>query len=112
MVRSVATAPSPVVLVEQSRELLGGDQRLIAGEDDHGPDAAGSRLAIPEHGLASSEHGRPGALTLALLGDLDALRQPLGNTVTGPDDRNDPLGTGAPERHRRPTRQASCPATR
>src|ERR687895_759591 len=58
---------------------------MVAREDDDGP--------LPGE-VARGEDRRTRALPLALLGDLDRVRQPLRDTVTGPDDANHPAGTG------------------
>jgi hypothetical protein len=76
------------VLVKEAAELIGGDERLVAGQDDDG--------ALSPNRLAGGEHGRAGALPLDLLGDLDTVRKPLGNAITRPDDRDHPVGTGLP----------------
>ncbi len=89
MVSSVASAPRSGVLLEETAKLIGGDERMVAGEDD-------DRAVRAEHGVARREHGRAGALPLDLLGDLDPVRKPLGNAVARPDDRHDPPGTRLP----------------
>src|SRR5918999_4481377 len=58
---------------------------MVTGEDDDGP-----LLRM----VARGEDGRTRALPLALLGNENAVGQPVGDPVTGPDDADDATGTG------------------
>jgi hypothetical protein len=88
------------MLLEEPLDLLGGDERLIPGEDDKMAAATGlaGRGSRAKDRVARREHGRAGALPLDLLDDLDALGKPLGNSITRPDDRQYPLRAGLPRR--------------
>ena len=81
----------PLVLLQEPLELVGGDQRVVGGQDH-------DRAPRRQHRIARGEHRGPGALALTLLGDLDPVRKPLLDPVPRPDDRNDPLRTGRPRR--------------
>ena len=61
---------------DQASTVAALDQRVVAGEHHDRRSALGERVA-------RGEHRRAGALALALLGDLDALGQALGDAVAG-----------------------------
>ena len=80
--------------LEQRGDDLGGDQRVVAGEDDDG-------LGVADD-VVGGAHRAAGAVGLGLDDGLGALGQARGEVAVGRDDHGDALGAGLARGEHRP----------